>query len=423
MANQYAAPNFENVKIDTQYSVIPVATTEVHNPITTMANNSQYVVVDNVKPPPPNEPKPTNAKPAATTNQIYAPVTFSDLPKTSSLNQPTSQTPTPPSSQPSSTVKANTVAQQYAPVSFVELPKVSSVNQPNTSVAKAAQQYAPVNFTDTKNASYPQPSIVSPSAETLVVQVMPKEKENDLYATVVISEKKKTSSPNSSTTPNSTPATTNPTTQGNPTIVVQAGNKPQFYAPFVRQPSQTSVSAASSNSSNRNSPAPKKEEEENPLYVTVIERANSNLSKVSVEKKEPAKKQSENKTLSTSDKKDDGYIHLLERSEDKNSVQLDSRWFCGSLSREATETILLKCKERVFLVRESSQAGAFSLSKYDPFYPTPSDRFGHLLIGRDPKWHLKSSRDANFYNTIDELIKNTPILEGFIPIGDAKKKT
>jgi len=92
------------------------------------------------------------------------------------------------------------------------------------------------------------------------------------------------------------------------------------------------------------------------------------------------------------------------------------RYYFGNISRQEAEDILLKStKERVFLVRDSSKAGNYALSKYDP--SDKVKKFGHLLIASDPDWHVKESRDLFHYASLEELISKTILLHGYIPIG------
>jgi hypothetical protein len=92
------------------------------------------------------------------------------------------------------------------------------------------------------------------------------------------------------------------------------------------------------------------------------------------------------------------------------------RYYFGNITRQEAEQILAQStSERVFLVRDSSKAGNYALSKYDPLEQVK--KYGHLLITSEPDWFVKESRDLFHYSSLEELISKTILLHGYIPIG------
>jgi Rap/ran-GAP/SH2 domain len=91
-------------------------------------------------------------------------------------------------------------------------------------------------------------------------------------------------------------------------------------------------------------------------------------------------------------------------------------WFFPNLGRRDAEAQLRSCPKPAYLVRASSIANAYALSKYEP----KQKILEHLLIQQvaGGKWHLDDTEDHNLYKTLEHLVSYTPYLKGYDPVGD-----
>lgn len=84
----------------------------------------------------------------------------------------------------------------------------------------------------------------------------------------------------------------------------------------------------------------------------------------------------------------------------------------GSISKEIAEKLVNQSQVNCYLLRTSDVRGCFILTYWN------KKEVVHSLIS--PKssggYSLQDCEDIKVYNTIQQLIQNTPILKGFIPI-------
>jgi hypothetical protein len=86
-------------------------------------------------------------------------------------------------------------------------------------------------------------------------------------------------------------------------------------------------------------------------------------------------------------------------------------YYFGNLSRADAETMLLHSKSKVFLVRASSNPGCYALSKFDYTAQT----LLHLLVVPvgSGGYKITECPDTNIYQTLDDLVNNSPIIAGY----------
>ena len=99
------------------------------------------------------------------------------------------------------------------------------------------------------------------------------------------------------------------------------------------------------------------------------------------------------------------------------SVLKDSKeWYYGSINRLESEGILDKCPENSFLVRTSSVPGCYALSRC-----TVSTKvFIHYVITPVTDGYSVQNAcppDSTVYQTLGDLVANTPVLTGYTPAG------
>eukprot|EP01114_Cavostelium_apophysatum_P009152 TRINITY_DN2222_c0_g1_i1.p1 TRINITY_DN2222_c0_g1~~TRINITY_DN2222_c0_g1_i1.p1 ORF type:complete len:799 (-),score=216.79 TRINITY_DN2222_c0_g1_i1:869-2980(-) len=102
-------------------------------------------------------------------------------------------------------------------------------------------------------------------------------------------------------------------------------------------------------------------------------------------------------------------------------IPVSKDWYLGSISRVDAEKLLLSCGGDVFLVRTSSVEGCYALSKY--FTSTKS--FIHFIIAPTKGGYgLKDcGDDTKSYESLDDLIANSPVTNGFTSVGKFSKKS
>lgn len=98
-----------------------------------------------------------------------------------------------------------------------------------------------------------------------------------------------------------------------------------------------------------------------------------------------------------------------------NPGYLDPNWYFGHVEgRGQAEDILSKCSKNAFLIRQSSIADCFALSKY----VAAIQLYWHFIIARDAKGEgfvIQDSNDPKVYSSLDDLVKHSPALQGFSP--------
>lgn len=97
------------------------------------------------------------------------------------------------------------------------------------------------------------------------------------------------------------------------------------------------------------------------------------------------------------------------------AAQLNPLWYYGDIARQETETLLASWNQSTFLVRTSSVANYYALSRYDRATAT----FSHQLIAPVEGGYKieECPYDLNTYPSVGDLVQRSPECTSFVPVG------
>eukprot|EP01114_Cavostelium_apophysatum_P014399 TRINITY_DN372_c0_g1_i4.p1 TRINITY_DN372_c0_g1~~TRINITY_DN372_c0_g1_i4.p1 ORF type:complete len:1204 (+),score=322.86 TRINITY_DN372_c0_g1_i4:63-3614(+) len=97
-------------------------------------------------------------------------------------------------------------------------------------------------------------------------------------------------------------------------------------------------------------------------------------------------------------------------------------WFYGDIQRKEAEKLLISCNASVFLVRNSSVQGSFALSLFNYNRRTMLHLLIQPMLGMPSKFQLQDSDDKTPYDSLVDLIKNSPVVSDFEMVGKVKPR-